>query len=326
MRSAVPRRAALLDPRARAARQVDVATRARLIARQRPPRRHALRTLARALATTLAVATGLAAGGVAGAAGVRFVRTSPLFRIGEVEIAGAGLVPEAAVRAALAAVPGTSLFDVDPAAVRARVLALPGVLRAAVVRQLPNRLTVVVEERSPYALVHVSDPSRLGFRWVDETGRLVAKEGRGEVLDRPVLSGVEPPPGGDAGPLPDRLRTGLALLRALERAGSATLARISEIDLRRANEPILYTMDGVELRLGDGPWEARLARLDGLLDELQSSGERVDWIDLRFRNQVVFKPRPVAPPADPAAAPKTAARTGGAGSGAGDGGSDGRRP
>jgi cell division septal protein FtsQ len=55
--------------------------------------------------------------------------------------------------------------------------------------------------------------------------------------------------------------------------------------------PVLYTVDGVEVRLGTAEWEDRLGRLDGVLAQIRTLGEPVEYVDLRFRGQVVFKPR-----------------------------------
>ena len=79
----------------------------------------------------------------------------------------------------------------------------------------------------------------------------------------------------------------IALIRALLRSGSALTAEISEIDMSRRDGPVLYTVDGVEVRLGAGDWEERLARLEGVLGQVATQDVRT--VDLRFRDQVVFQ-------------------------------------
>ena len=63
----------------------------------------------------------------------------------------------------------------------------------------------------------------------------------------------------------------------------------SEIDVSRPDGPVLYTVEGVEVRLGAEDWEARLGRLQGVLAQVRAGGEPVSAIDLRFRDQVVLK-------------------------------------
>ena len=94
----------------------------------------------------------------------------------------------------------------------------------------------------------------------------------------------------------------------LQRASERLAARVSEIDLARAHGPVLYLVDGIEVRLGTDAWSDRLARLDGVLGELDARGERVASIDLRFRDQVVLTPHSPTPPVGPARTPAAASR------------------
>jgi cell division septal protein FtsQ len=50
---------------------------------------------------------------------------------------------------------------------------------------------------------------------------------------------------------------------------------------------VLYTVDGVEVRLGSEEWDERLARLEGVLAQVAT--EDVNGVDLRFKDQVVLK-------------------------------------
>jgi cell division septal protein FtsQ len=83
---------------------------------------------------------------------------------------------------------------------------------------------------------------------------------------------------------------GVALIRTLLRASSPLLGQISEIDVSRPEGPVLYMVDGIEVRLGAEDWEARVSRLVGVLAQLAVSGRAVSAIDLRFRDQVVLTP------------------------------------
>ena len=78
--------------------------------------------------------------------------------------------------------------------------------------------------------------------------------------------------------------------RTLLRAGSPLVGQISEVDVSRSDGPVLYTVEGIEVRLGSEEWDARIPRLAGVLAQVASSGQPVSTIDLRFRDQVVLKP------------------------------------
>lgn len=269
---------------------IDVAPREVLItshvhhARRRRRLRRSLRTAGHVLGAGLI----LGAGVIAGAAATHGVRTASVFAVARVEVVGTQRLTEAAILAAARVEPGTSLLAVDPDTIEDRVEALPAVRRARVVRHLPNRVVVAVEERQPYALVSVGG---VGLIWIDTDGRLVAAERRPIPPPLPVLSGVEPPAAAADQPVGDRLRAGLVVLRAIQRTGGRLAGRISEIDLADAGGPVLYTLDGVEVRLGHESWSERLARFDGVLGELDDRRERAALVDLRYRDLVVIRPR-----------------------------------
>lgn len=285
-------RGALLVPRTRPGRPVDTASRQPFIASQRHPARRS-RRLRRALRTTgwvLGTGLGLTVLAAVAGAGVHALTTTPLLAVRHVEVRGTRRIPEAAILAAARIEPGTNLLLLDSEAVVDRVEALPGVQRARVIRHLPGRVAVAVDERQPYALINVTGPEG-GLHWVDADGHLVGPERRPTAPPLPILGGVERPSAGADYPVGDRLQTGLALLRAVQRTGGRVAAVVSEIDLSRGEGPVFYTAEGVEVRVGREGWDERLARLDGVLGELEERGERVESVDLRFRDLVVLKPR-----------------------------------
>jgi cell division septal protein FtsQ len=213
----------------------------------------------------------------------RWLETSPQFAVKGVEVRGVSRLGAERVAAAAAIEPGTPLWRVDPAAVAARVEALSEIRRADVIRELPDRVTILVEERRPFTLVHAGR-----LHWLDEGGRLLGEEREAVTPPVPVISGL-----GDeeltsmrASPGP-RTRAAISLIRALLRSGSTLAAEISEIDMSRREGPVLYTVDGVEVRLGNEEWDERLARLEGVL--AQVAKDDVSAIDLRFRDQVVLR-------------------------------------
>ena len=215
-----------------------------------------------------------------------WVLTSPRFAVVAVEVRGASRVPPQRILEISGIVHGTNLWRIDPGQVRGRLEALPEIRRADVVRELPNRVSILVEERRPFTLVH---SARL--HWLDEDGRLLGEERNAVATDVPVISGLsedelvtmrtKPGP---------RARAAITLIRALLRTGSALTAEISEIDMSRSEGPVLYTVDGVEVRLGSEEWEERLARLEGVLSQV-ATGD-VQGVDLRFRDQVVLRRGP----------------------------------
>jgi cell division protein FtsQ len=272
----------LISPRGRAPALGDVGPAATAVAgqrvgvRQRPRPARRWRWAAGAVGLAVAVT---AAVGLAG----HWVLTTPRFAVMAVEVRGASRVPARRVLEVAGIARGTNLWRIDPAEVRGRLEALPEIRRADVIRQLPDRVSIVVEERRPFTLVHAAR-----LHWLDEDGRLLGEERRAVATEVPVISGLSEEELVTMRTAPGpRARAAIALIRALLRTGSTLAGEISEIDMSRPEGPVLYTVDGVEVRLGSEEWEERLARLEGVL--AQVAIEDVHAVDLRFRDQVVLK-------------------------------------
>jgi cell division protein FtsQ len=265
-------------------------------------RRRVLR-LARRLGAWLCVGLLVVALGAAlDSVGRRLLALSP-FVVERIEVVGQSLLAADEVIAASGLAPGQSLFSLDARRAVAGIEALPRVRRAELVRAFPNRVTLQVEERRPFALVHSGGlrwpgglhwPNGLywpsGLYWVDEQGVPLGPETRAVTLDTPVVSGVGADEVAAAGRTPsERVAAGVALIRTLMRVQSPLLREISEVDVSRPEGPVLYMLDGVEVRIGSEDWDDRLGRLGGVLAQLRASGQRVTSIDLRFRDQVVLR-------------------------------------
>jgi cell division septal protein FtsQ len=272
----------LLSPRGGGS-LADLGERTPLVARQRvSTARRRARALAR-LARRAAVGVLVVAGAAIVLSGARWVTTSPRFAVAAVEVHGASRVPVSRILAAAAIAPGTNLWTLDGGAVAARVSALPEIRRADVVRELPNRVTIVVEERRPFTLVHAAR-----LHWMDEDGRLLGEERRAVSPGAPVISGLSEEELASMRTAPGpKARAAVALIRTLLRSGTTLAAEISEIDMSRPEGPVLYTVDGVEVRLGAEDWDERLARLEGVLAQVAT--QDVSGVDLRFKDQVVLR-------------------------------------
>jgi cell division protein FtsQ len=287
----MPRSGILLPRSAGATLLGDLAGRRSFITNQRIRGRLRRRFagLLSVVAKLLLPALCLAALAAAAAAGARWIFTSPRFAVETVEVLGASRLSDDELLDAAAIRPGMNLFAFDPEAVASRLESLPGVSRASVIRSLPNRVALVVEERRPFALAHVDEGQ---LYWMDEDGVPFAPEPRAVAPEMPVISGLTTDELAFPSGAPSRKTLdAVVLLRTLLRSGSGLSKEISEIDVGRPEGLVLYTVDGVEVRLGRDWREAELARLEGVLAEAALRKEQVASIDLRFRGLVVFTPK-----------------------------------
>jgi len=261
---------------------------------RRRRRRRALRLARRFSAWACAALLVVALGGTL-AMGARWLMTARPFAVERIEVVGQSQLSADEVISASGLIPGQNFFRLDARRAVAGVEALPRVRRAELVRAFPNGVTLLVEERQPFVLVHAGGLDRLVWPadrlfWVDEQGVPIGNETRAQALDVPLVSGVGDEDIAAAGRTPsERLAAGVALIRTLMRLQSPLLKEISEVDVSRAEGPVLYMLDGVEVRLGSEDWNDRLGRLGGVLAQLRASGQKATSIDLRFRDQVVLR-------------------------------------
>ncbi len=177
---------ALTTPRAPARALGDLGRSASSVAGQRVGRvrrRRPTRQIrwSRVLSTTAAAAATAAA--IVGAG--YWALTTERFAVVAVEVRGASRVPPQKILEASGIHHGQNLWRIDPERVRARLEAMPEIRRADVVRELPNRVAIVVEERRPFTLVHAAR-----LHWLDEDGRLLGPESRAVDTEVPVISGL----------------------------------------------------------------------------------------------------------------------------------------
>jgi cell division septal protein FtsQ len=272
----------LISPRARAQAPAEWAERSALVVGQRvgARRRRARRVPQLARAGRVALLLVIVAAALLGAVG--WITTSAHFAVTAIEVRGASRVPVARILAAAAIAPGANLWTIDSRGAIARIEGMSEIRRADLVRELPNRVTIVVEERRPFTLVHAGR-----LHWMDEDGRVLGEEARAVAPEVPVISGLSEDELASMRTSPGpKARAAIALIRALLRSGSALTSEISEIDMSRAEGPVLYTVDGVEVRLGAEEWDERLARLEGVLAQVAT--QDVNGVDLRFKDQVVL--------------------------------------
>ena len=278
----------LLSPRAQARALADFGERSAFVSGQRVgaakrrPRRWAFgrrfwRGVAIALLIT-AVVAGLVGGGV-------WLLTSPRFAVKHVDVRGTQHLTSERVLEAARIPAGRSLFLLDPRAIVRGVEALPEVERADVIRELPDRVTIVVHERRPFTLVHAGR-----LHWIDESGHVLGRESQAVTPPAPIISGLSEAELLDIKTAPSgRARDAIRLIRALLRSGSALATEISEIDVSQPDGPVLYTVNGIEVRLGADEWDERLARLEGVLAQSTAREGGIRMVDLRFRDQVVLQ-------------------------------------
>ena len=197
------------------------------------------------------------------------------FAVHDVTITGEEHTPKQAAAAAVAVPKGESIFGVDPDQARARLLMLPWVADAEVRRHFPDKVSVHLIEKRPFALWRNGN----ALVAVERSGAVITKVEEDNQLGRlPLLVGAGAPEA--AAPIIDAL--------AGQKAVQARLAALERIAGRRWD---LLLSGGVTVRLPEDGWERQLTELEKLIVEKGVLERDIETIDLRYPDNYVFRLR-----------------------------------
>lgn len=181
------------------------------------------------------------------------------------------------------------LFNVDLLAVQNRVVQNAFVKSASVNREVPNRISISVNERVPLAVVALDKMCYL------DTDGIVLPPARSEnIFDLPVLTGSLDPANFRLGKEitdPD-VREALGILSTAKQLDDGLYRRISEIHIEHGKDIVVYTAEyGIPVIFGHGDIGMKLVKLDGFWKEIvyHRGANDLDYIDLRFADQVVVR-------------------------------------
>lgn len=240
--------------------------------------------------------------------GYRYVRTSPHFRVSQVEVTGHSNVKVEDVLEIAGLQDGPSLLDVDLDAIRASLEQHPWIRSAKVDRELPDRVTIALSEREPAALLALGS-----LYLVDKRGVPFKRVEPGEQFVLPVLTGLSLD---DLSPDSPSERRGLAeklikdALAVLDHWRRGPLGR--RIDADEVNMDPLFghsivlgqgsaIATGATVHLGFGNIQEKLSRLETILADAARRGRHV--LEVRLDNtadpnRVAVRFRPEAPAAE----------------------------
>lgn len=198
----------------------------------------------------------------------RTVADSPRFRLNRVDVAGASGLPEGEVLAACGLALGTTrVLGLDVHEVEAACEADPRIRRARVEADLPDGLSLLVEEQVPVMAVATLD----GLWMVNRYHEAYAPWDPMDVRDLPLLVGAPEPV--EPGEVADRdlLRDAVALLRTVGDAGPFGTDLVVEHDAALGFR-LAPSSRGLAARFGQPPFPLKMKRLQVALDAVKDRG------------------------------------------------------
>ena len=254
-----------------------------------PPRRRARLAIAVRVGSAVAGLCLAAAAWHGAPALFRAVKGHAYFRVTALDVDGNVRLSRQEILESAGISEGMSIWDAFPHATRLRIEQNVWVERASVRRSFPNRLSIRIRERRPLAIAQLEE-----LHYVDRHGRILGPLRDDDSRDFVIITGLAED---DArGFTSVGLHRAARLLRLCERV--SCFEALSEVHVARRRGVTVYPVrPPVAITLGWGGWREKLSRSARVFALWAGHAERLETVDVSFRDQVVVRLRAEERPA-----------------------------
>jgi cell division protein FtsQ len=218
---------------------------------------------------------------------VGLVLSAQALTVNRITVRGNERMSRGEVLSLLEGLRGGSMVTADLEGWRRKLLTSPWVADAAIRRELPATLTVVISERQPMGIGRIHDALYL----IDHRGAIIDEFGPNYAeFDLPIIDGLASARAGAT--LVDESRAALAgrLIADLQRRPDLA-NRISQIDVTDARDAVVILKgDTALVRVGDERFIDRIQSYVDLMPALRARVPDIDYVDLRFDERVYVRP------------------------------------
>lgn len=188
------------------------------------------------------------------------VLTSPWLKLEKTTVKGCANTTEQDLLLVSGIKPATNILALNVDGIARKIKTNPWVEEVYVVRELPNRLIIEIQERKPMALVKRED----SLYFMDSHG-VIFKKFEGEEANLPVLTGCAE----DGKEDPVLVRKSIELINLLSASNSfPQIKNVSEIHGEENIGFSIFLDSGLCLKIGFGDYEGKLKRLKPVLADL----------------------------------------------------------
>jgi cell division protein FtsQ len=189
-----------------------------------------------------------------------YILTASWFQLDKAMVKGCSKTTEKDLLSVSGVKPLQNILTLSMEGIARKIKTNPWVEEVSVVRELPNRLIIEIQERKPIALV-----KRDQALFIMDSQGIIFKKFEGEEADLPVLTGCAEN-GADDRPL---IRKSIELIDLLSASNSVPqIKNVSEIHGDDSLGFSIFLDSGLCLRVGFGNYENKLNRLKPVLADL----------------------------------------------------------
>jgi len=203
-----------------------------------------------------------------------------------IEVTGMQNVTKSQIMEVMGADIGRNIFFIPLAQQKAQLEQIPWVESASVMRFVPNRLKVEIQERTPVAFARVGPRMSL----IDASGTLMELSPKHK-YSFPVILGMNP--GEPLSTRAPRMKTYSQMVQELDSGGARYSQDLSEVDLSdledvkvRVNDPA----GDVLVHLGSSDYLRRYKIYVTHAQGWRQQFQKLESVDLRYDNQIIVNP------------------------------------
>ncbi len=203
-----------------------------------------------------------------------------------IEVLGTQNVTKAQIMEVMGADIGRNIFFIPLALQKTQLEQIPWVESASVMRFVPNRLQVLIHERTPVAFARVGPRILL----IDAGGTLMELPAKRK-YSFPVILGMNL--GEPLSTRAPRMKVYMQLLRELDGGGSRYSQDLSEVDLSDLDDVKVRVNDpagDVLVHLGSSDFLARYKVYMTHAQAWRQQFQKLESVNLRYENQVIVNP------------------------------------
>jgi cell division septal protein FtsQ len=205
----------------------------------------------------------------------------------QVSVEGISVISKEEIVRLMKLPPNVPMYEIDLTSLQRNILTNSFVKKVVIQRDAPSTLRVIIEERTPSAILLAND-----LFYIASDGMVLPYIASSETYDIPVISGVDSLNGIKPG---QRLfnadvQEALEIIEASKITGKNISHAISEIRLRKGHDLVLYSFEtGVPIIFGKGDAAKKIVKLDAFWQKFIQNNETKDiqYIDIRFDDQVI---------------------------------------
>ena len=213
--------------------------------------------------------------------------SAPMFELKRITVRGNHLVSEEMVLGLTGVAPRWNLFRLNTDEIQERLAENCLIRKAKVRRRWPSGILISIVERQPIACLEHSVGA------VDDEGVLLPPLSPEKCVEIPILTGIDVGDELCGQPLQsEKVRWAISFLRTVSERCSNVSSEIAEIDMSDVDQPFFYSKGkDIPIRIHGTDCCSRLASLPAVFTDLERRSIVAEYIDVRFKGQIVVKPK-----------------------------------